>query len=26
MAAVKERFAGKLDMSKANGMVKAALG
>jgi len=25
MAAVKERFAGKLDMSKANGMVKAAL-
>lgn len=26
MAAVKERFAGKLDMSKASGMVKAALG
>lgn len=26
MAAVKERFAGKLDMSKANGMVKTALG
>lgn len=25
MAAVKERFAGKLDMSKANGLVKAAL-
>lgn len=25
MAAVKERFAGKLDMSKASGMVKAAL-
>jgi uncharacterized protein len=26
MAAVKERFAGKLDMSKASGLVKAALG
>ena len=26
MAAMKLRFAGKLDMSKANGMVKAALG
>jgi uncharacterized protein YqeY len=26
MAAVKARFAGKLDMSKANGLVKAALG
>ena len=26
MAAVKERFAGQLDMSKASGMVKAALG
>ncbi|OYQ32194.1 aspartyl-tRNA amidotransferase [Sandarakinorhabdus cyanobacteriorum] len=26
MAAVKDRFAGKLDMSKASGMVKAALG
>jgi uncharacterized protein YqeY len=26
MATVKERFAGKLDMSKASGMVKAALG
>ena len=25
MAAVKERFAGKLDMSKASGLVKAAL-
>ncbi len=25
MAAVKERFAGKLDMAKANGLVKAAL-
>ncbi|WP_439545696.1 GatB/YqeY domain-containing protein [Sandarakinorhabdus sp.] len=25
MAAMKERFAGKLDMSKANGLVKAAL-
>ena len=26
MAAVRERFAGKLDMSKASGLVKAALG
>lgn len=26
MAAVKERFAGKIDMSKASGLVKAALG
>ena len=26
MAVVKERFAGKLDMSKASGLVKAALG
>ncbi len=26
MAAVKERFAGQIDMSKANGLVKAALG
>ena len=26
MAAVKERFAGKLDMSKASGLVKATLG
>ena len=26
MAAVKERFAGQLDMSKASGLVKAALG
>ncbi|WP_310475660.1 GatB/YqeY domain-containing protein [Sandarakinorhabdus sp.] len=26
MATVKERFAGKLDMSKASGLVKAALG
>jgi uncharacterized protein YqeY len=25
MAAVKERFAGQLDMGKAGGMVKAAL-